>query len=220
MIQITKRDLLPFIRSYLPDNPVIVEAGSFDGHDTLAMSRFWPHGTIHAFEPVPEIFMQLATNTTACSNVRCYPYALSNTTGTASLYVSAKPEAPDQPCQAGSLLKPKERLTWSNIVYPKTITVHTITLDDWATHNAVDHIDFLWLDVQGFALQILQAAPQMLATLKALYVEVEFIEAYEQQHQYHDVRQWLEDQGLEMIARDFTDAPTWFFGNALFVRKN
>lgn len=218
MRRITKKELLPLIKGLVPLEPVIVEAGCFDGRDTIKLSSFWPQGTVHAFEPVPEIFAMLTKATQDIPNVCRYPYALGAHTGTATLHISAKPDALDKPFQAGSLLQPKERLTWSNVIYPTAIEVPTITLDDWARKFSVPHVDFLWLDVQGFALPILQASPHVLATLKALYVEVEFIEAYEGQHQYLEVKTWLESHGFTMIARDFDDAPQWFFGNALFTK--
>lgn len=218
MQKISKKELLPFLKPYLPENPVIVEAGSFNGKDTVILSNFWPQGTIHAFEPVPEIFSLLSANTDHCSNVHRYRYALGARTEAATLYLSADPEKPDKPYPAASLLPPKERLTWSKAIYPKSITSETITLDHWGKQNCIDHIDFLWLDVQGYALPILQASEHMLATIKVVHVEVEFVEAYENQKQYPEVKKWLEQQGFSMIARDFDDQPSWFFGNALFIR--
>ena len=103
--------------------------------------------------------------------------------------------------------------------YKKTINVPTITLDDWAQKNNVTHIDFMWLDVQGHALHILKAAPQLLKTIKILFVEVEFIQAYENQYQYNDVKTWLEQNGFVEIGRDFENTNKWFYGNALFRKK-
>ena len=48
-----------FIKNYLPEKPVIFEAGSYDGSDTEVFAKFWPGSTVHAFEPVPEIFKAL-----------------------------------------------------------------------------------------------------------------------------------------------------------------
>jgi FkbM family methyltransferase len=219
MQRITKKELLPLIKQYLPDNPIIVEAGCFDGSDTLKLSDSWPTSVIHAFEPVPDIFTMLVNNTCQRTNIHQHNFALGTHTGTAPLHLSSKPDAPDEPFRAASLLKPKERLQWSTVTYPKTIEVKTITLDNWAEQHAVDHIDFLWLDVQGYTLPILQASPRMLNRLRVLYVEVEFVEAYEGQHQYHAVKTWLESQGFTMIARDFDDTPHWFFGNAVFIKR-
>ncbi len=218
MFQITKQTLLPLLKKYLPHNPVIIEAGAFNGSDTQRLSAFWSDATIHAFEPVPDIFQQLQEATQQLANVHCYPLALSGSSGTATFYVSQHPDRPDKPFQAGSLLAPKERLQHSPAIYPTTIDVATITIDDWAAQHDINHIDMLWLDMQGNELAALKAAPRMLATVHVIYTEVEFIEAYEGQPLYPHVKAWLEGQGFTMIARDFTDNPTWFFGNALFIK--
>jgi FkbM family methyltransferase len=215
---ITKKSLLPLVATYLPDKAVIIEAGAFDGKDTQILSDYWPHAHIHAFEPVPEIFKLLQARVSDTSNVTCYNVALGATNGMETFYVSEHPKRPGAPFQAGSLLKPQERLKISQATYPLTIQVPTITLDTWANQQKIKHIDFMWLDMQGFELNVLKASPAMLATTKVIYTEVEFIEAYAGQYLYQDVKLWLEQQGFTMIAKDFTDTTTWFFGNALFVR--
>src|SRR5579885_3078300 len=77
------------IAHYLPKNPVIIEAGAHYGRDTIKMSKIWPQATIHAFEPVPELFTILKNNTQKYDNIFCYPYALSNSCGTKNFFVSS-----------------------------------------------------------------------------------------------------------------------------------
>lgn len=216
---IKKNQILLYVMRYLPENPIIVEAGAFDGTDTRKMSVQWPHGTIHAFEPVPEIFAILEQHTNDLANVIRHQIALSDKNGSATFYVSEKPSKPGEPFQAGTLLKPKERLNYSPITYPRTITVPTITLDTWAQQHTIDHIDFMWLDLQGLALPVLKGSINILKTVHALFVELEFIEAYEGQAQYEQVKDWLEAQGFTAIAQDFIDTKSWIYGNVLFVRK-
>ena len=43
------------IKLFAPDNPIVVEAGAHVGSDTIEMSKLWPGGTIHAFEPIPHL---------------------------------------------------------------------------------------------------------------------------------------------------------------------
>lgn len=217
---LTKHQMLPLVHSLIPSATIIIEAGAFDGRDTLLIAKQFPQATIHAFEPVPDIFELLTKNTAHVPNIVRHAYALSYHNGTAQFYVSEKPSRPGAPFQAGSLLKPKERLTWSDAVYKTTIDVPTLTLDTWATQNNITHIDFAWLDMQGVELNVLKASPHMLATLQLVYTEVEFIEAYEGQYQYPEVKSWIEAQGFTAIARDFTDQPDWFFGNVLFRRNS
>jgi FkbM family methyltransferase len=219
MIIFNSHKTIEIIKQFLPDNPIIIEAGAFDGHDTKKMALQWPQGTIHAFEPVSEIYERLLKNTSMLSNVHHYPVALSDHTGTAQFYVSEKPNKPGIASQAGSLHKPKERLSRSPIIFPRMTTVQTITLDQWADENGVSVIDLLWLDTQGHELAILQAAPKMIHNIKVVLAEVSFIESYEGQPLYEDVVAWMVAHGFDEVGRDFADTTQSFFGNALFMRE-
>lgn len=219
MIIFNSHKTIEVIQQFLPTNPIIVEAGAFDGHDTRKMVQQWPQGTIHAFEPVPEIYERLLKNTTALPNVHQYPVALSDYTGTSEFYISEKPTKPGIASQAGSIHKPKERLSRSSIIFPRMAVVSTITLDQWADENGVKAIDLLWLDTQGHELVILQAAPKMIHNIKVVLAEVSFIESYEGQPLYEDVVVWMTEHGFEQIGRDFADTTQSFFGNALFVKR-
>lgn len=219
MIIFKSHEAIDVVKSFLPESPVIVEAGAFDGNDTRKMSLQWPQGVIHAFEPVPEIFQRLLNNTSTLKNVHYHPLALSDHNGIAEFYVSERPNKPGIASQAGSLHKPKERLSQSPLIFPRTTTVTTITLDQWAHDNNIRAIDLLWLDTQGHELAILQAAPKMIQNIKVVLAEVSFIESYEGQPLYDDVVAWMIEHGFEQVARDFVDTTSFFFGNALFVKR-
>ena len=219
MIIFKSSQTLSTLAQFLPSNPIIVEAGAFGGSDTLAISRQWPTATIHAFEPVPEIYDHLCANTQHNTHIHRYPYALSNHNGTATLYISEKPTKPGIASQAGSLHKPKERLNLSPMIFPRTTTVQTVTLPTWAAQNNVHQIDLLWLDTQGHELTILKATEAFLPHVKVILTEVAFIESYENIPLYQDMVTWLDNQGFAHIGRDFQDTSQSFFGNALFVRN-
>lgn len=220
MIIFNSHKTIETIKQFLPNNPVVVEAGAFDGHDTKKIALQWPEGIVHAFEPVPEIYERLLKNTSMLSNVYRYPLALSDNTGTSEFYISEKPTKPGIASQAGSLHKPKERLSRSPIIFPRMATVQTITLDQWADENGISAIDLLWLDTQGHELAILQAAPKMIHHIKVVLAEVSFIESYEGQPLYENVVTWMAEHGFEQVGRDFADTTQSFFGNALFVRRS
>lgn len=208
------------IKPFIPAAPIIIEAGSFDGKDTQRLAATWPEGTIHAFEPVPELFELLKKNTTHLPNVHCYQIALSDHTGTALFYVSEKPHKQGISSQAGSLHKPKDRLKWSPIHFPRTIMVDTMTLDAWAQQYNIEKVDLLWLDMQGHELNVLKAAPHMLPCVSVIYTEVGFIEAYENQQPYEIVRDWIVAQGFDEVGCTFENQQQWFFGNILLVRNS
>jgi 2-O-methyltransferase len=217
---IITKNIFPLLAKYLPEDAIIVEAGAFDGRDTKKLSTLLPKATIHAFEPVPEIFAELKAQTVSFTNIHRYQSALSNKTGATTFYMAEHPKRPGKICQAGTLMPPKERLAKSPIVYPKTITVPTITLDDWAHENSIKKVDFLWLDLQGHELAVLTASTRLLPSISLIFLEVNFIEAYQDQPSYHEIDEWLRNKGFCALARDFEDQNQWFFGAILYQRQS
>jgi FkbM family methyltransferase len=218
MIHIRTQDRFAVIADYIPKDPIILEAGAFQGQDSIRMAQHWPHATIYAFEPVPELFEQMRTATAAYCQIHPIALALATEEGTHTFWPSEHPKRPGKHSQAGSLLAPKERLHWSPIQFNEPITVPTTTIDIWAHKHNIADIDLLWLDLQGYELPVMQASPHILSTVRAIWTEVHFIEAYAGQAQYADVTAWLATQGFTLVGTDFTDTTSWFFGTALFVR--
>ena len=201
-----------YIMLFLPADPVIVDAGAHVGDDTRSLSYLWPAATIHAFEPVPALYQQIATNTRGLVNVHCYPLALAKRTGTADLYVSGGGGD-----ASSSLLTPKEHLAVNpHVSFSETISVPTMTLDEWGNRQNCPRLDFLWLDMQGEELAMLQASPRLLSTVILIHLEVALVELYEKNPLYPEVRSWLESQGFRLEAEEIIPECS---GNALFVRQ-
>ena len=218
--------ILKLVKPFLPEDPVVLEAGAYDGTDTDEIAQTWPNGIVHAFEPQPEVFQRLKSNLKPRMNVKVYELGLSDYVGTATFYDSVHDYNPDQPFASGSLLQPKEHLKLSPFVkFNRQFEVSITTLPFWAAQANVCNIDFMWLDLQGLELVVLKAATALLKTTRVVYTEVEFVEAYKGQHQYPEVKSWLEEQGFVLYAADFTEeqaaqpnCDVWY-GNAMFVKK-
>lgn len=216
------KEVIDLAKPFLPQNPIIIDAGAYDGGDSKIMNKYLSKlnykPTIFAFEPDPNNFVKLKNNTKRDSNIHCFECALSDKNGSALFYQSDCPSAPGISF-SGSLLKPKEHLNYSETIFPTTVYVETITLDDWAIKQGIDHIDLLCFDMQGMELPVLMAAPEILKTVKVVYTEVELVEAYEGQYLYWDILEWLENQDFTLIAKDFNENdPTVWFGNILMAR--
>lgn len=215
---------LEFIKSkkILPRNPKILDAGSYLGKESILMSQIWPDSTVYSFEPVPDIYSRLVFNTRKYKNIKTYNLALSNYTGTSEMILSQFPHSNTAALtsMSSSLRNPKKHLEYSKVKFNKKVIVPVTTLDNWAKENKVDHIDFLWLDLQGSELDVLKASPEILKKVRAIFIEVDFVEVYEGQPLYEEVRVWIELQGFEMIAKNFEKplCPEWF-GDCLFIRK-
>lgn len=202
-----------FIEQFLPNNPIILEAGAHIGVDTVEMATRWPNSTIYAFEPVPNLFNRLKKITCSYKNIICFDYALDKKNGLSNMFISSGSSD-----GSSSLLEPKEVLNAHPTVYfDKDVIVKTITLDEWAKKYDVTHIDFMWLDLQGSELDVLKASPHILKTVLAIYTEVSLIETYHGAPLYTELRKWLEEQGFFVIREEL---PWKDMGNVLFARKN
>ena len=211
---ILRKGIIPlsYMKNFLPENPTIVEAGAHKGKDTIKLSKTWPKGFIHAFEPVPELYTQLLKATRKRQNVTCYPLALSDNSGKSRIFISGGISD-----GSSSLLKPQEHITiFPDVTFDEFIDVETITLDEWAQKNSIRKIDLLWLDLQGMELNVLKSGTEVLKNVKVLYTEVSLVETYKNAPLYPEFRQWLEEKGFKAQREEITG----LMGNVLFVRQN
>src|SRR5690242_14156265 len=95
-----------YIKRYLPNNPVIIDAGANNGGDSIEMARLYSsRAKIYAFEPLPAAFKELKRNTRRYKNIKAYRLALSNQNGEQELYVSSGAST-----GSSSLLRPDTHL--------------------------------------------------------------------------------------------------------------
>lgn len=215
-LQLSAHRMLPSMAQFLPENPVILAAGSYDGEDALNMSQVWPKSTIHTFEPIPLLFLKTKAKTFNCKNITCYQMALSNQSGRAQLYISSDPE--NDISRSSSLLEPKEHLKlYPDVKFNKSIEVQTINLDEWSQLNNINHVDMMWLDMQGAELDALKGAPNLLKTVKVVFIKIALLETYKNVPHYAVVRSWLESKGFTMIFEETCGAAK-AEGYALFIR--
>jgi FkbM family methyltransferase len=199
-------------KKYLPKNPIIIDCGAHDGADTVQLAKTFK-GTVHAFEPVDAIFKRLQNRAKNFANVFCYQIALSDTNGTQKFYVSE-----GESDGSSSLLEPQDHLKdHPDTYFNETITVTTLTLDAWAESNNIKHVDLLWLDMQGFELNMLKASKIILPTVKVIHTEISVTETYKGVPTYEAYKQFLESIGF--VVETVAIPNGWDMGNVLFVRK-
>lgn len=203
-----QNDMLLYVKSFLPSDPVILEAGGHFGEDTIRMKIIWPKATMHVFEPLSSSFEKMISDTKDLSSVFCYPYALTTFSGKTNFYIDIPNNA------ASSIGYPVE---WNENEFNKTpIQVSCITINEWAKANNISKIDFMWLDMEGHELFALQNASNILKTVKAIFTEVSFVPIRQGSCLYTDLKNFLESQGLYEVWKSCDSGR---FGDALFVRK-
>lgn len=206
------------ISEFLPDNPVIIEAGADTGVHTELMSSVWPNSTIYAFEPVPAQYQKLQNRFRGReSQIKVFPFALGSLSEKKNFYVSGQTGATGT--QSSSLLAPQQATVEYDFVpfhQENEIEVEVITLDDFFREHApeVTQVDFMWLDLQGYESEAISGAMNMIKAVSAIHLEVSQIELYDGQPLYPEIKDQL--RGLGFGAR--IEAIFRVGGNVLFVK--
>jgi FkbM family methyltransferase len=200
------------LRTHLPVSPVIIDCGAHIGSDSIELARVFKKSTVYSFEAVPAVYQKLVYATRKHPNIWCFNTALSSVSGSGTMYVSSGGSD-----GSSSLLEPDVHLTdHPDVSFEKSIQVRTLTLDDWASENAVVSVDLLWLDMQGAEFLMLQASRVILRTIRAIHTEVSMRDTYKGVVKYRELRQWLEDRGFVVACEALPEG--WDMGNVLFVR--
>ncbi len=206
---------LDLIDRFLPEKPVIFEAGAHYGTETIQFVERWPEVTVISFEPNPHAFKELWERTKDIPNIYPYRLAASDYNGKATLYVCHGTDEDNAEYEgASSLLEPSE---WMKVHYqgPK-IRVPCVVLDDWCKENKVKRIDFMWLDLEGMELQVLKSSPKILGTVRVIYTETNFKEFRKGMTQFKDLRKFLEDSGFTLLAHWYREG---LQGDAIFIKN-
>lgn len=202
---------LDFIAEFLPVDPIIIEAGANIGRDSIKIAKKWPLGKIYSFEPVSELYEKLVSATLGFENIKTYKIALCDKVGKTTFNVCENVGA------ISSLLKPEEILEkFSNAKFIDT-EIDCTTLDQWAKENKINHVDFMWLDLQGVELLVLKNSPKIMSNVKAIHIEVNLTSRYKNMTLYPEIKLWMESQGF-YVAQESLHHVTW--GDVLFVRSN
>ena len=165
---------------------VIVDAGANVGQTALAFARFWPHTSIHSFEPVAATFEKLRRNCAARPSIHCHCYALGGEERELTMVL-----------QENSELNSLAPLAAASAAGASAL-VRMRRLDHWAQEHGVDRIDLLKMDVEGFELQVLEGAKGLLRAGKvnAVYAECRFLRNDTPQVLFQDLDRRLNDAGL------------------------
>lgn len=144
-------------------NPLIYDCGSNVGISVLYWKRLYPHSRVVAFEPDPQLFACLRTNTAAFPDVELHQAAVWTLNGRMVFACDG--------ADGGALA------AYKNTEDARmTATVPTVRLRDLLT----EPIDLLKMDIEGAEVDVLLDCIDRLPLVKRLFVEYHSFEAREQ----------------------------------------
>jgi FkbM family methyltransferase len=185
------------VKRFLPKNPILIEAGSHMGYDTLGLSKIWPLGFIYGFEPIPALYEALSERIKLQKNVKIYNLALGEADTTVEMYVSD-----GQSSASSSVLKPTKHIDlFPGVSFTDKISVKMIKIQTWAQAEGVKSIDLMWLDMQGYEVKALRGMADLLNGVKVIYTELCRDELYQGLVTREAYIHFLETKGFELISK-------------------
>lgn len=153
----------------LPDPLVVLELGACDGYHTelLAGHLAGRDFRYYAFEPVPELSAQVAAR--APEGVQVIRAAIGATDGEADLWRSSGRD------YYGSSSLHEPGLVYEQLpgVRFDRMTVTVRRLDTFARAARLDHVDFIWADIQGAEAGLIEGGRETLKNTHWLYTEAD-----------------------------------------------
>lgn len=154
----------------------ILDVGANVGQFAVTALACAPSAVVHSFEPIQQCFTKLDRLRECFSSLHCYPFALGEEPGRATINVAAN--------LGSSSILPFSPL--QDQVYPGTgpigreeITIET--LDHVVESLPLVGTVLLKLDVQGFELNVLRGGLRMLERVDFVYLEGNFVAMYDGQ---------------------------------------
>ncbi len=204
-------DIKTWIVNNISPASIIIEAGAYDGNDTLFLSEVAHRGAVYSFEPIPDLYSISNSRIFNKPNVKLFNKALSDKNAKEYIYLS---DRFGSNWGSSSFLKPKEHLdVHPQITFKSKIEIDCVNLDTFCDIQDISVVDFMWLDMQGYEPVVLFSAPLTLSKTKYIYTEVSLIETYENVMLYPEFRAKLLDLGFEVV---FEELPWVDMGNVLF----
>lgn len=156
------------LKNILQPGDVVIDIGAFFGSYTLLTSKLvGKKGKVYSFEPSPDHSEKLKKNIllNKFRNIQTFKLALSNREGVVKFYAAGS---------GSSLVKNEAESHIGKKIKP--IKVKAVTLNNFIKKERIRHIDFIKIDVEGWDLQVLKGASDILKRKNAPDVMVEVMD--------------------------------------------
>jgi FkbM family methyltransferase len=193
--------------------PMVFDVGANVGQSIQLIRTYFDYPVIHAFEPAPGTFEQLREGTRDIPDLTLNKIALGHCVGTAEFS-----ENTESVMSSFLELGPDG---WGSIKRKTSVNVSTI--DEYCAQNAVERIDILKLDTQGFDLEVLRGSERVLrhGRIGMVFTEITLSKLYTKLPGLDEIYRFLCERRLTLVGfydlNYRNDRLSWC--NALFAMK-
>lgn len=174
-----------------------IEIGAREASASISFLKQMQTGRALAFEANPMTFEKI-TRGASNSGVEVYNFGISDNSVSQSMFIPIWKEDNLTPPNASFLTRSKD------VTYLE-VTVPCLTLDEVFSSKIIEGPTALWVDVEGFAYQVLSGAKESLkkTDIKIIFIEVEAERFWKAQFLVKEVSEQLKCRGFFLVARDF-----------------
>lgn len=150
---------------------IIVEIGANRGIDTANFLSD-PENKVFAFEPTPELYLQLKEKFKNCENYYPMPFAVDIENGWTWFNIAG---TSDWGCSSIHEFNPNIHQEWEgrpDFKFTDRCRVPTVRLDTFMDVYGVNEIDYLWIDAQGNDFRVLKSLGEYIHKVKRGRCEV------------------------------------------------
>lgn len=206
----------------------ILDIGSWHLLQSIEFASIFSDARIDAFEPVPNSFEICKANLNAIvpekrNRIAIHNLALSNVNGSIPFFEIDIEQSSHANVGASSMLKFIDGLNgtpFNQNLIQKEIEVPSSTLDSWCVENGVEHIDIMWVDIQGAELLLFQGAEKILSKTRIIMTEAGLQPYYEGHTLKDDIDSYLFKLGFEEIKLAFEINVTDYEANVVYINTN
>ena len=191
---------------------LIIDAGAHHGWFFHCWKDWCPSAVVHAFDADPEATAKSRELYGSDPDIHLHTAGLGRTRGKLQFHVLEGSRV------SSSFLLPEQE-TWREIDYHtgpiSDRTVDVIPLDDFAREQNLGEVYLLKIDVQGFELEVLEGAKELLRRTRYVFVESAIRPLYEGAPRFSGVHDFLHPHGFPLMAM-----PAWHRGNHMLVESD
>lgn len=194
---------------------VIFDIGANVGQSSLRYAQTFPTAQLYSFEPISRTFAELERALRGRPRVRCFNQAMGAEPGEIEVVLQKLS------IENSLLAQPGSHTTGD------TERVRVDTVDRFCSSHNISNIDFLKIDTEGFDLEVLKGAEQLLAAQQVAYVQVEAgVGAHNTKHvplrtlqEHLEQRHYVPFGFYDQTPEFWNDMPRLRFCNAVFIAE-
>lgn len=199
---------------------VIFDIGSCHCLESVEFAKKYKDSRIFAFEANPESYQVCLNNSKDYPSIEVINQAVNDYDGSCKFYPMDKERTittwEDGNQGASSLYRANGAYDHIEKYVQYEIEVPCTRIDTFCEKNNIDHIDIVWMDLQGAELKALKSMGEILDTVQIIHTELEMNPMYDGQCLFSDVNNFLTNNGFDL---EWGDTNVQFGTDFIFVRR-